>query len=59
MAGACLGGSGGLCLAVGVCRENTESFQVREPGARAHPCPASRDLVAEVLGRLTAELEKC
>lgn len=50
---------GGPCLAVGVCEENTESFQVWELGAGAHPCLASRDPVAEVLGMLAAELEKC
>lgn len=53
------GARGGPCLAVGVCEENTESFQVWELGAGAHPCLASRDPAAEVLGMLAAELEKC
>lgn len=41
------------------CEESTESFQAWELGAGAHPCPVNRDLVAEVLGMLTAGLEKC
>lgn len=41
------------------CEESTESFQAWELGAGAHPCPLSRDLMAEVLGMPTAGLEKC
>lgn len=55
------GGSGGAvsgCRGVR-CEQSTESFQAWELGAGAHPCPVSRDLVAEVLGMLTAGLEKC
>lgn len=59
--GAVFGGSGeAVSGSRGVlCQENTEMLQGWELGAAAHPCPASTDLVAEVLGMLTAGLEKC
>lgn len=59
-AGAGSGGSGGcVCLSGSVlCQENSHSFQGWELGAGARPCPASGDLAAEVLGMLTAGLEK-